>query len=108
MHDRAAAVFEHAAGRLAAEARRLDDLAGDIRHQVRDLHWTGRNANYFRRHAAYQAVRAEHNRDVIESLRVLVLRAAGEAAAAKPEPKPKPKPRGHRDDRGGVSGGGEG
>jgi hypothetical protein len=115
---RAVAVFEEAAARLAAAARRLDDLAGDVRHRVHGLHWTGQNADYFRRHAAYQAVRAGQNRDVIESLRVLVLRAAAEAgqpaAPSAPtqdrqperrEPTHHPKPKRDRD---GVSGGGEG
>lgn len=76
---RAAAVFEEAAERLAAEERRLDDLAGDVRRQVRDLRWQGRSADYFRRHAAYQAVRAGQNRDVVAGLRVLLLRAAAVA-----------------------------
>lgn len=103
--QRAAAVFEEAAERLAAQARRLDDLAGDVRREIRDLHWTGKSADYFRRHAAYQAVRAEQNRDVVESLRVLVLRAAAEAATTK-EPAAK-KPVVHHSG-GGISGGGAG
>ena len=72
---RAAAVFEEAAERLAAEERRLDDLAGDVRRQVRDLRWQGRSADYFRRHATYQAVRAGQNRDVVAGLRVLLVPA---------------------------------
>jgi hypothetical protein len=110
---RAAAVFEQAATRLAAQARRLDDLAGDVRQAVHGLHWTGRNADHFRRHAAYQAVRAGQNREIVESLRVLCLRAAADfaAEAAKPPPRDKPEPAHHprsHHDRGGVSGGGEG
>src|SRR5207244_8771550 len=75
----AANVWAEAADRIAAEARRLDDIAEDVRRQVRDLHWTGHNAEYFRRHAAYQAVRAGQNRDVVESLRVLMIPAAAAA-----------------------------
>jgi hypothetical protein len=112
-HARAAALFEEAADRVAAEARRLDDIADDVRREVRDLHWTGHNADYFRKHAAYQAVRAGENREVVESLRVLLLRAAADsraAAAATPTHHPAKPPHHHTTShsRGGVSGGGEG
>ncbi|WP_112272041.1 hypothetical protein [Lentzea terrae] len=79
--------FEEAARLVAAEARRLDDLAGDIRRRVRDIRWSGRSAEHFRRHAAYQATRAEQNREVLESLRILLTRAA-QLTAAKPEARP--------------------
>jgi len=68
--------FEDAAKRVAAEIRRLDDVGDDIRRRVRDMRWTGRSAERFRRHADYQAVRAAHNRELLESLRVLLIQAA--------------------------------
>jgi hypothetical protein len=70
------AAFEQAAERIRTEIRRLDDLEDDVRRRVREIQWRGRAADYFRRHAAYQAVRARDNRDLLESLRVLLLNAA--------------------------------
>lgn len=84
---RPAAAFEEAARLVGAEAGRLDDLAEDVRRRVRDMRWSGRSAEHFRRHAAYQAVRAAQNRELLESLRVLLTRAA-QVAAAKPEARP--------------------
>jgi hypothetical protein len=74
--DGAGAAFEQAAERIHTEIRRLDDLEDDVRRLVREIQWRGRSADYFRRHAAYQAVRARDNRDLLESLRVLLLDAA--------------------------------
>jgi hypothetical protein len=68
--------FEQAAERISAEIRCLDDLGEDVRRRVRDIRWRGRSADYFRRHAAYQAVRARNNRELLESLRVQLLDAA--------------------------------
>ena len=79
----AGARFEEAAERVAAEIRRLDDVGADVRRQVRDLHWTGRSADQFIRHANQEAARAGQNREVLESLRVLLIRAA-QATTAKP------------------------
>jgi hypothetical protein len=41
---RAGAGFDEAAERVAAEIRRLDDLADGVRRKVRDIQWTGRSA----------------------------------------------------------------
>jgi hypothetical protein len=81
------ACFEEAAERVAAEIRRLDDLGDDVRRRVRDIQWTGRSAEYFRRHADFQAVRANQNRQLLESLRILLIRAA-QVANSKVDAKP--------------------
>jgi hypothetical protein len=83
----AGARFEEAAERVAAEIRRLDDVGDDVRRRVRDIRWTGRSAESFRRHAAHQAVRAGHNRELMESLRVLLIHAA-QAADSTPSVRP--------------------
>jgi hypothetical protein len=75
-HDGSGASFEQAAERIRTEIRRLDDLEDDVRRRVREIRWQGRSADYFRRHAAFQAVRARDNRELLESLRVLLLNAA--------------------------------
>lgn len=79
--------FEEAAQIVKAAAHRLDDLADDIRRRTRDMRWSGRSAEHFRKHGAFQAVRAGQNREVLESLRVLLSRAT-QVAAAKPEARP--------------------
>ncbi|HEV2780932.1 MAG TPA: hypothetical protein VGX25_16230 [Actinophytocola sp.] len=78
----AGARFEEAAERIAAEIRRLDDIGDDVRRRLRELRWTGRSADSFRRHAVHQAVRAGHNRELMESLRVMLIRAAQVTNAA--------------------------
>ncbi|TWP50582.1 hypothetical protein FKR81_20670 [Lentzea tibetensis] len=83
--------FEEAARLVTAEAHRLDDLAEDIRRRTKDMRWSGRSADHFRKHAAFQAVRAGQNREVLESLRVLLNRAAqvaAQSATTRPETLP--------------------
>jgi hypothetical protein len=68
--------FEDAAHAVAVEVRRLQDLSSDIDRELNKLRWRGESATYFRRHANYQRVRIGHNIELMESLRVLLLRAA--------------------------------
>jgi hypothetical protein len=77
----AGARFEEAAERVAAEIRRLDDVGDDVRRRVGEIRWAGRSAEQFRRHARYQATRVGNSREVLESLRVLLLQAARSADA---------------------------
>jgi uncharacterized protein YukE len=74
--------FAEAAERIAAEIRRLDDIGDDVRRRVGQLRWAGRSAEEFRRHARYQAVRVGDDREVLESLRVLLIKAANAKAAS--------------------------
>jgi len=68
--------FEDAAHAVAVEVRRMRELSSDIDLELNKLCWRGESATYFRRHADYQRVRIGHNIAVMESLRVLLLRAA--------------------------------
>lgn len=74
--------FEDAAHVLAVEVRRLRDLSSDIDQELSKLRWRGESETYFRRHANYQRVRIGQNIEVMESLRALLLRAAGVARHA--------------------------
>lgn len=78
--------FEQAAKRIRTEIRRLDDLEDDVRRRVREIRWQGCSADYFRQHAAFQAVRARDNRELLESLRVLLLNAAHAATTKAGKP----------------------
>src|SRR5262249_6403258 len=68
--------FEDAAHAVADELRRMRDLSSDIDRELSKLRWRGESEAYFRRHAEYLRVRIGHNIEVMESLRVLLLRAA--------------------------------
>jgi hypothetical protein len=74
--------FEDAARAVAVEVRRMQDLSSDIDRELNKLRWRGESADYFRKHADYQRVRIGHNVEVLESLRVLLLRAADSARHA--------------------------
>jgi len=75
--------FEEAAHAVAVEVRRMQDLSSDIDRELSKLRWRGESATYFRRHADCQRVRIGNNIEVMESLRVLLLRAAEVARHAR-------------------------
>jgi hypothetical protein len=74
--------FEDAARAVAVEVRRMRDLSSDIDRELNKLRWRGESATYFRKHADCQRVRIGRNIEVMESLRVLLLRAADSARHA--------------------------
>jgi uncharacterized protein YukE len=76
-------VFDDAARAVAAEIRRMRDMSSDIDRELDKLRWRGESATYFRKHAHNQRVRAGQNIEVMESLRVLLSRAAEMARQAR-------------------------
>jgi uncharacterized protein YukE len=76
-------VFEDAARVVATEIRRMHDMSSDIDRELDKLRWRGESATYFRRHARNQRVRVGQHIEVMESLRVLLLRAADLARQAR-------------------------